>query len=81
MKRNTAKVRKISIGFNALLCSNGVPLIGFNMFNGMESMLRRLSSNAISTRCSSVSFRPKIPPEQTRMPAFLAFSMVDILSS
>ena len=41
MKRNTAKVRKISIGFNALLCSNGVPLIGFNMFNGMESMLRR----------------------------------------
>ena len=81
MKRNTAKVRKISSGRNALLLSNGVPLTGFKMLSGTESICKRLSSNAISTRCSNVSLRPRMPPEHTRIPAFCALSMVNILSS
>ena len=45
-------------------------LTGFKMLSGTESICKRLSSNAISTRCSNVSLSPRMPPEQTRIPAF-----------
>ena len=65
-----------SIGSITSRSPNLVPSLGISRLIGTEVGLISASSKAISTRCSSVSPRFRMPPTQVSRPASLTAWMV-----
>ena len=60
---------------------NGVPGRGLRKFSGTSSGSSEASCAANSARCSSVSPMPRMPPQQTSMPASRTMRSVSQRSS
>ena len=76
--RNIATVRSTSSAVSGFACSNGVPLMGCNRFNGMDCTSSSRKVSASSTRWAGVSPMPMMPPLHTSIPARRAAWSVSI---